>query len=118
MFDWLKGKPNVKKRTLVAKKPAGPQRTKEDVMVDRNVDGIALEKKNDIQGAVQLYELNVRDKFDGSHPYERLRIIYSGQERWLDAIRVCEAYIKHGQKADLTLKAKMLQKIQQYRLRQ
>lgn len=69
----------------------------EHILVSRNLKGIKLEKSGDVEGAKKLYEANVRDCFDGSHPYERLRIIYSRESRPNDAIRVCEAYIKFGQ---------------------
>ena len=71
-------------------------------MVERNNKGIAREKAGDITAAVRLYEANIRDRFDGTHPYNRLRIIYARQKRYDDAIRVCQAYLalpnrKHGQ---------------------
>jgi len=66
-----------------------------DVLVDRNTEGITAEKRGDQVRAIALYEANVADQFDGSHPYERLRIIYAGLERYPDAIRVCEAYLQH-----------------------
>ncbi|NTV01908.1 MAG: hypothetical protein HGB04_03870 [Chlorobiaceae bacterium] len=65
----------------------------EDILVDRNLQGIEYEKSgNDIE-AIKLYEQNITDLFDGSHPYERLRIIYTSKNRYTDAIRVCQACI-------------------------
>lgn len=86
----------------------------EDILVERNLKGTEKENTGDMQGAIRLYEANIKDRFDGSHPYERLRIIYSGSGRYSDAIRVCEAYIQHGQD-DPKLKEKYHQQIAKYR---
>jgi tetratricopeptide (TPR) repeat protein len=72
------------------------------VMVDRNLEGKTLEDEGKLDQAISLYEANVRDKFDGTHPYDRLRIVYTKQRRYQDAIRVCQAYLalpdrEHGQ---------------------
>ena len=69
----------------------------EGQLVDRNLKGIELEKQGDEEQAIALYEANVADRFDGSHPYERLRIMYTYRKKYKDAIRICEAYISHGQ---------------------
>lgn len=44
--------------------------------VQRNVMGIDLEAEGLIDNAIECYEPNVRDGFDGNHPYDRLAIIY------------------------------------------
>lgn len=66
-----------------------------DILVNRNTEGIAAEKRGDDERAIELYEANVADRFDGSHPYERLRKLYADLERYADAIRVCETYLQH-----------------------
>lgn len=53
-----------------------------------------LEKAGEIQKAVALYESCVDDGFLGSLPYERLRITYTKQEQYQNAIRVCKRYIE------------------------
>jgi hypothetical protein len=65
----------------------------ESIMVERNLRGRAAEKAGAEAGAVQLYEDNIADWFDGSHPYERLRIIYGGEGLYAEAIRICEVYL-------------------------
>lgn len=73
------------------------------VMVDRNLMGKELEEKGKIDQAVALYEANVADGFNGTHPYTRLRVIYTKQKNYFDAARVCQAYIalpKAGKKED------------------
>ncbi len=68
----------------------------EEIMVDRNTKGMALEKQGKEDSAIVLYEANVADQFDGSHPYNRLRILYMDRGSYIDTIRVCEAYIANS----------------------
>lgn len=63
------------------------------VMVDRNLQGIEYEKASRTDDAIGLYEANVADWFDGSHPYDRLRILYKKSGKRDDAVRVCEAFV-------------------------
>lgn len=65
----------------------------QDIMVNRNLQGIKYEKSGSDEEAIQLYEQNIADRFDGTHPYERLRVIYTSKKRYIDAIRVCQACI-------------------------
>lgn len=53
-------------------------------------DGINAENENRIDDAIIAYELAIKDEFMGQHPYERLRIIYRKQNKYGDAIRVCQ----------------------------
>ncbi len=62
-------------------------------MVDRNLAGIHLERSGAIDRAIVLYEANVAESFIGSHPYERLRILYTKQHDYANALRVCRAYL-------------------------
>jgi hypothetical protein len=64
-----------------------------ELLVARNNRAIALEKTGQIDAAIIIYEISVADEFFGTHPYDRLRIIYSQRKWWEDAIRVCEAYL-------------------------
>lgn len=64
-----------------------------DIFVERNNRGVELEGLEAIDAAIALYEENVTDCFVGTHPYERLRIIYTRQRRYMDAIRVCNSYL-------------------------
>lgn len=68
----------------------------ENMLVDRNLKGRELEKMGKVDEAITLYEANIADQFDGSHPYDRLRIIYESCDEYANAIRVCEAYINNG----------------------
>lgn len=64
-----------------------------EVMVERNLTGKELERAGAIDRAVALYEANLADGFIGSHPYERLRIIYAKRQDHPNALRVCRAYL-------------------------
>ncbi|GAA4307729.1 hypothetical protein [Nibribacter koreensis] len=61
-----------------------------DKQVERNLKGMELEKAQNLEQAISLYEENVKEKFDGSHPYERLSIIYKKLGKIEDEIRVLE----------------------------
>lgn len=63
------------------------------IMVQRNLNGREFEQQGDLPAAIALYEGNLADQFDGSHPYERLRIIYNRQKDYANALRVCRAYL-------------------------
>ena len=60
----------------------------ENHWVNRNLKGIELEKEGKIDKAMKLYEKNIEEEFDGSHPYTRLAIIYSKKGLLDDEIRV------------------------------
>lgn len=80
---------NMKEIELYHNKIAGI----EDIMVNRNLKGIELEKKANIEDAVRLYEQNVADEFDGTHPYNRLAIIYRKKRQFDGEIRVLKKAI-------------------------
>jgi tetratricopeptide (TPR) repeat protein len=62
--------------------------------VERNLRGIRAEKEDDLQSAIAMYEANVRDGFEGNHPYDRLAILYRKQKRVDDEVRVLERAIE------------------------
>jgi hypothetical protein len=64
-----------------------------EFLVERNNRGIALEQQAEIEAALIIYELSVADEFSGTHPYDRLRIVYTKREWYEDALRVCTAYV-------------------------
>ncbi len=66
------------------------QENKEIRQVKRNNEGIDLEKKGHIDKAIELYEKNISENFIGSHPYDRLAIIYRKRNQINDEIRVLE----------------------------
>lgn len=52
-----------------------------------------LEKRGHIEIAKVGYEILIAAGFTGSMPYDRLRIIYTREKKYLDAIRVCHRYV-------------------------
>jgi len=44
--------------------------------VERNLLGIELEAKGQIDSAIKCYQANIGDGFGGSHPYDRLAVIF------------------------------------------
>ena len=85
----------------------GAARAIMDKVVDRNLKGIEYEKAGKEAAAIKLYEANVSDGFDGSHPYERLRIIYTGKKKYKGAMRVCCAFIDNKSINNPEMKQKM-----------
>jgi hypothetical protein len=79
----------MKKRVKVEDKPYTNMETPDNA-VDRNIKGQELEKEGYIDNAIELYELNINEKFDGSFPYDRLIIIYRRRKMLEDEIRVLE----------------------------
>ena len=63
------------------------------VMMERNRQATHHEKEGQVDRAIRLYEANLTDGFEGMRPYERLRLIYTRQNRYQEAIRICQAYL-------------------------
>lgn len=61
--------------------------------VDRNLMGIKYEKEGLVDKAIELYEQNIKENFDGNHPYDRLTVIYRKRKQIDDEIRVLEKAI-------------------------
>ena len=60
------------------------------VALQRNLQGIEYEKQGLVDKAIILYEENIEDFDEGSHPYKRLAIIYHKQKKYEDERRVLE----------------------------
>jgi tetratricopeptide (TPR) repeat protein len=58
--------------------------------VQRNLQAIELEKSGRVDEAIELYEENVRGRFPGSQPYDRLASIYRERGLTDEEIRVLE----------------------------
>jgi tetratricopeptide (TPR) repeat protein len=63
-------------------------------LFERNEKAIALEQAGQTDDAIALYEANVVDMFDGNHPYERLRILYTQRKQYKEALRVCRSFVE------------------------
>lgn len=71
-----------------------PSETPSKDMVDNNLRGMGFEKDGNITAAVNLYEYNVKHHFDGTHPYQRLAIIFRKQKDYKNEIRVINSALK------------------------
>lgn len=58
------------------------------MQAERNNKGIALEKEGRVEEAIILYEANIAERFVGSHPYNRLSVIYHKQKSYENERRV------------------------------
>ncbi len=62
--------------------------------VDRNIKGIKKEKLKKVDEAIIEYEKNIKDGFEGNHPYDRLAIIYRKRKEYMNEIRALERGIE------------------------
>jgi tetratricopeptide (TPR) repeat protein len=65
------------------------------VMLERNLQAVALEKQGRLDEAVALYEANVADEFPGDFPYRRLWTIYYQRGSYEAAGRACRMALKY-----------------------
>jgi hypothetical protein len=65
-----------------------PAASDHDRHVARNIYGNLLERTRRVDQAVDLYEANLAERFNGSYPYERLAAIYGKRGRQGDVLRV------------------------------
>jgi tetratricopeptide (TPR) repeat protein len=73
------------------------QSNKDDIFnkqAQRNLKGKEFEKQGDKESAAALYELNVKESFPGTHPYDRLTIIYRKQKNYEDEKRIINRAIE------------------------
>lgn len=98
------------------------------VQARRNLIASRLEKLGRVDEAIPLYEANVEEDFDGSHPYDRLATIYRKREQLGDAIRVLEKAVwvfenivpeeRNGRELKLAVLRKRLDRAKSLRLAQ
>lgn len=62
-------------------------------MEENNLRGKELEDAGDIKSAITFYEYNVKHRFDGNFPYDRLAIIYRKQKEYGKEIDVLKQAI-------------------------
>ena len=99
LFNWLFGNIEVKEEDFSQelKDEIKKQNIEDNLyskLVNRNIKGIKHEKEGKIDLAIKLYEKNISEKFDGSHPYNRLAIIYRKQKDSQNEIRVLNKAIE------------------------
>ncbi|WP_434122353.1 tetratricopeptide repeat protein [Salinicoccus roseus] len=86
MFNFFK-----KKKT--ESKPELKEQNQKNVEIpsnplDRNLQGKKFEETGEIEKAIELYEKNIEEEFEGNHPYDRLAIIYRKRKQYREEIRV------------------------------
>jgi tetratricopeptide (TPR) repeat protein len=64
-----------------------------DQQLERNLQGIELERQGRVDEAIELYETNVSEDFEGNHPYDCLVYIYEKRKQYNEARRVLEKAI-------------------------
>jgi hypothetical protein len=64
-----------------------------EAAMQRNEEAELAVKGGDTERAIKLYEISIREKFVGSHPYERLASVYESRHNLTEALRVSEAFI-------------------------
>jgi len=79
------------------------------VMLERNHRAQQMENTGRIEEAIQLYEANITDGFEGVFPYDRLRAIYTQRQDYENAIRVCETAIANRAPLDPAYLARLRQ---------
>ncbi|AKN34143.1 hypothetical protein Ccar_07295 [Clostridium carboxidivorans P7] len=62
--------------------------------VERNCKAREFEAQGDINSAIDLYELNIKEGFTEIVPYERLMELYEKQQKYDDEIRIINKSIE------------------------
>ncbi len=62
--------------------------------VERNLKALEYEAQGDTDKAIRLYEENVAEEFDGTHPYQRLCDLYFSLGQTEDMLRILEKAIQ------------------------
>lgn len=84
--------------------------------VERNLLGIELEAEGLINDAIKCYEANVRDGFEGNHPYDRLAIIFRKRKDSASEIAVLTQAVevfskmRNSSRSDVSPKLEMFKK--------
>jgi hypothetical protein len=104
-------------------KPFQLERDARIKQVERNLRGRELESEGHIDNAIELYETNIREGFEGNWPYDRLAVIYrrckdrASEIAVLErAVEVFEALVNTSPRTDVQPKlAKFRERLQKAR---
>ena len=91
LFKKLFGKQSSKKNISEAKTNFKSEKSfdsKFSKQVDRNLKGKECEEKGETELAIEKYEANAKERFEGSHPYKRLAIIYRKKKDYFNEVRI------------------------------
>lgn len=70
--------------------------------VERNLEAIVYEEDGNVAEAIKLYETNVSEGFEGTHPYKRLAELYIELDQRDNLMRVLEKALTVFEGAELT----------------
>lgn len=88
-----------------------------DKQLERNLKGIELEKLGKVDEAVELYEKNIEENFEGNHPYDRLATIYRKNRDIGKEIRVLEKAIYVFENIVYSQRSDRLPKLERFKTR-
>lgn len=88
-----------------------------DKQLEINLKGIELEKLNEIDQSIELYEKNIEENFEGNHPYDRLAIIYRKKKDIINDIRVLEKAIYVFENIVFSQRGDRLPKLERFKAR-
>jgi tetratricopeptide (TPR) repeat protein len=99
MFGFFKNKKLVDKKSIkdkleTIKKKNEIVQVKLENIASSNNSGIDLEKKGDIDGAIEIYEQNIKARGAATHAYDRLMILYRKRMDYLNEGRVIKIAIE------------------------
>ena len=99
LFNWLFGNIEINEEDYSEelKDEINKQEIKDNLyskLVTRNINGTKYEKEGKVDLAIKLYEKNISENFNGSHPYNRLAIIYRKRKDYQNEIRVLNKAIE------------------------
>jgi DNA-directed RNA polymerase subunit F len=104
-------------------KPFQLERDAKIKQVERNLRGRELEREGHVDNAVELYQANVQEGFEGNHPYDRLATIYRQRKDYAlevavleRAVAVFEALVETSPRSDVQPKlAKFCERLEKAR---
>jgi len=83
--------------------------------VERNLRGIQLEAEGLVDNAIECYEANIRDGFDGNHPYDRLAVIFRRRRDADGEIRVLRRAVEVLERLESSPRSDIAPKLEKFR---
>jgi DNA polymerase III subunit epsilon len=84
---------------------------------ERNLLGIEFEAEGLVDNAIECYQANVRDGFEGNHPYDRLAVIFRRRRDAASEIAVLTRAIEVFSQLQTSSRSDMAQKLEKFRQR-
>lgn len=85
--------------------------------VERNLLGIEFEAEGLVDNAIECYQANVRDGFEGNHPYDRLAIIFRRRRDAAGEIAVLTRAIEVFSQLQTSSRSDVAPKLEKFRQR-